>query len=553
MTPAFGVDHFDDESFINKKLLQFSLGKQNKIRQRKQLQRAALLVNKILFFRLNLASFNAFLKQAKVRECRKPLPVDIYDEVLPKPQQFYVQQLREFVEKTPIPPMMKKIESKILSFVTNKKLMTKHSPIVESYMHEVHNEFNKMMKAYSVNRIIKPGPNDFVPPRCDFTFKRLGRTERYDTFLTNRTNIKRNLLLHLPFNRAILDYSYRYFPRYLINLALFRDKEINLSDLKATCKSQIVEAAITIRNDWYPKIIGIIIKHYKKKIIPAKMWKKALSCAGKLINRQLNEMKMRTINHMLFILGDKRKIPILFITTECETELIFNPDKRSMYKTYEDLIDDILRFGEHLDPITKYFDIETEKQFKNPAWKIEIGPIYAEEVKKQLWDIISSVYDEVSGYMEEMQYKFQKLSSSTTQDELLTFLSEPRGFEECLSQINELEVLLDQVQRLLAREFFDIATIDQAGAQVGLKATGRTLIEKVVDKLLESHFNENLDICNEFEVIRENALRHPKSTEELLENGEYIMWAKNTYIHDLKDRIQRSLQVSSSDYASTSS
>lgn len=43
-TPAFHVDKFGDDSFINKTMLRFSLAKREKIRYREKLQRAALLV-----------------------------------------------------------------------------------------------------------------------------------------------------------------------------------------------------------------------------------------------------------------------------------------------------------------------------------------------------------------------------------------------------------------------------------------------------------------------------------------------------------------------------
>lgn len=456
-----------------------------------------------------------------------------------------MQELRKFVNQTPVPKMTKKIERTVLSFVTDKRLLEKYPNIVENFMTEAHDDFNKIMKAYSVNRIIKPGADDFVPQREEFSFKRLGRTDRYKTFLARRANLKRNFLLYLPFNRAILDYSQRYFPQYLIDLSEFRDVETNLADLKSDCKAKITEQSISIRNNWYPKIIGIINKHHKKKIIPAKMWTKAISCAGKLINRQLNELKIRTINHMFSVLQNKRRIPILRIISKCDddNQLVFNPDINLIYNTYETIVDEILKVGEILDPITKFFDIETEKQLNRPLWGIEIGPMYAVEVKRRLRQIINDVYKDVLVYMASFQTEFRKLYSSATREELASFLSESREFEECQSRIDDLEVLVTKVRKLVAREFFDIATIELSGAQRGLKAAGKNLIENVADKLLESHFVENMAICKEFQIIQENAIRHSRSTEALLENGDYILWVKNVYIGELKDRIQRSLMV----------
>lgn len=96
--------------------------------------------------------------------------------------------------------MLKKTEQKIISY-SSKRLRDKYPSIVSEYMSEVHGEYDRLMKAFSMNKLLKPLPGDFIPPRDEFQFKRLGRTENYDKFRKNREKIRKNLFIIYPFVR----------------------------------------------------------------------------------------------------------------------------------------------------------------------------------------------------------------------------------------------------------------------------------------------------------------------------------------------------------------
>lgn len=59
-------------------------------------------------------------------------------------------------------------------------------------------------------------------------------------------------------------------------------------------------------------------------------------------------------------------------------------------------------------------------------------------------------------------------------------------------------------------------------AKAGLLRYTKDARELIIQELVNSHRNFNLEICNTFEEIRERALNVPSTTKELLELGESL-------------------------------
>lgn len=138
--------------------------------------------------------------QSKIQICRKPIEEDDIEPIVNVHPHVHVKKLRFYARNTPIPKMMKQTEQKIISY-SSKRLRDKYPSIVSEYLSEVHGEYDRLMKAFSMNKLLKPMPEDFIPPRDEFQFKRLGRTENYEKFLKNREKIKKNLFIIYPFVR----------------------------------------------------------------------------------------------------------------------------------------------------------------------------------------------------------------------------------------------------------------------------------------------------------------------------------------------------------------
>lgn len=473
---------------------------------------------------------------------KKPLSKKDREESPERPQEYYIRKLRMYASRAPIPKMTKKTENKILNFAP-KRLRQKYPQIVTSYMTDVHADFDKIIRAYSLQKILKPGPDDFVPPRYDFKFQRSGRTENYSNFVKNRDKIKRILMIPHPFIRAIVNYSHTDFPPHLMEIEKYRNGEISIYDLKDNLKRDIRQSSAFLQKTWYPKILRIIHKHYRRRSLPLKYWERALNCASGLINRQLNEMKTRTIDNLNAMILNKERIPFIKIMAEMSGSFQLVPSINDITHMYVELIDDILAVGTHMDPIVYSFEETARATLRGVHWKIGIGDVFREEAIQRTKNTLSVAYDPIINYLSQSQNEFIKLYSPVTETKLINFLAEPHTFEERLIKIEELQIFVEKIRKLLEKEYFDVGIVHQIEAINALRKIAENLINKVVDKLVEVHWNDNKEICKEFEIIRNKALAIPKSTEQLTENGEYMVYVRDTYIDILGERIQKSLRV----------
>jgi dynein heavy chain, axonemal len=253
----------------------------------------------------------------------------------------HINKLRFYARNTPIPKMLKSTELKIISY-SEKRLRDKYPGIVNEYMAEVHEEHDRLMKAYSMNKLLKPLPDDFVPPREVFQFKRLGRTENYEIFLKNREKIEKNLMLLYPFVRCIFYYSNIDFPTVLNNFKKYRDMgDLGIHDIRDFAKKDLAENSAFIKKVWYPKIVKIMKNHYGKQNkyrLTRKQWQKVWDCATGLIVRQINDLKMRTIEHLNDVILQSSQIPFLKIIAICEKCVDLVPTIDEIFDMYHSFI-----------------------------------------------------------------------------------------------------------------------------------------------------------------------------------------------------------------------
>lgn len=143
--------------------------------------------------------------------CRNPKSLDIDDDVIPIPENLYINKIHEYVRYAENPPFLQSTERKILQFVS-KKGRDKYPKIVNDYKLDVTADFDRIISAFSAQKILRPLPNDFIPDRIHFQFRFSGKSTKYQEFLSNRQKIQNNLFIPYPFVRAILNLSKLEFP-----------------------------------------------------------------------------------------------------------------------------------------------------------------------------------------------------------------------------------------------------------------------------------------------------------------------------------------------------
>ncbi|XP_058067045.1 dynein axonemal heavy chain 12 [Anopheles bellator] len=519
--PCDKLDKYDNEPYMQNPLLKLFLSEVKERRHYSFIRRKAAV--------------------EKIKICRSKT-VD-FEDVIPRPQSYYAEQLREHARRAPVPKMLASTEDKILSYVP-KRLRTQYPGVLAAYMADVHAEFDKVMKAYSCQKILKPGPNDFVPERQKFEFKRVGRTENYRQYLRSRAYIQKNLLLPYPFVRCIVHYAFTDLPVYLNDYARYRTgEEITLNELRDLIKKDLQAVGGLIGQQWYPKIVAILKKHYERRTVPKSMWTKVLNCVGVLINRELNEAKLRTIGYLQRTLLNVRQIPQMKILAICDDGIDLFPSLSDIYSVYQNAIDDIMAVGNRLDCLESLIDAASFEPKNPPYLRVGIAERCIAEAHEQVQAVLTSAFLPLAQYLADFQAQFAGLLSLDTKHELDEFLSEPRTFDEYIAKIEEFQWYKEKIRAMVQKEYFPMAIVNQSDAIGSLRKIVERYIDRVADHIAIEHRREIQRICREFEEIKEKALEIPTSTEQLMANGEYMTRVKSEIIDELQEKIQITMKI----------
>uniref|UniRef100_A0A1B0CUL2 Dyneins heavy chain n=2 Tax=Lutzomyia longipalpis TaxID=7200 RepID=A0A1B0CUL2_LUTLO len=476
----------------------------------------------------------------KIRVCRT-IPEDLSD-VLPQRQDKIRQQLYMYANSAPIPKILHRTEKKIIEYVPE-RLRKRYPNAVEDYMKEVREDYDKIIRAFSIQKILVPKEGEFVPPREEFRLKAKGRTRNYRQFLHNRKQISKNLLITAPYIRCIVHFANLDFPDVLNDLSRYRKLgEIILDELENKARKDLYTNAEFLKKFWYPKIVRVMLKYYKKKVISRMELPRILQCATTLINRQITELKIRTLNHICEVIGDREKIPYLKVSLICEKSIDLYPTLEKIFKVYHDMLDDVAEIGTNLTSLEILVDSEF---FKNhdEYLKISVGEIYMKEAHEKLNKVLEKAYSPVILYLSSFQDEYKFLSNPETRISIESFLEVIHTFDEYLSKIETIQIFIDRLRRCILREFFDFMTLNQFEAIQSLREIADNLVDKITDHIVTSHRKMCDDICATFVEIKRKALEIPKSTESLLESAEYMVYVKTQQMKELQDRIEECLKI----------
>ncbi|XP_017080044.1 dynein heavy chain 12, axonemal [Drosophila eugracilis] len=543
--PPADITKYDNEPYMKNPLLKFRI---SEVHERRHYQ---------------------FLKQkaadVKVRVARQQWQPEPDMRLLP--QSHYEDNLRREVRKIVVPPMLRRTEAKILSFASE-RLKNKYPELVQAYMKDVHEEFNRLMKVYSMKNILRhpefsdEDPSQFELPHPDTSFRRPGRTQNYSNFLENRRRIAQKLLiLQLPL-RAILNISVGELPNlacifnYVLatgamqqQLGLGGREALSYKFYRKYIQNQLDKVNTFLRWTWYPKVVLVLRKLMRKRVMPMSTWKRAWNALEGLMNREMTNMKIRTFEEMYRMCGHPRTMPMLRLSlewAEFSSDLDTRPNIWGILRTFAEIATEISMVGYRMEPLQPQVQTLTSMAMYakvNDYLKIEMNENFLKDVIEKVQNIILHTYQEVIQYIDNFRNKYYALYSWQERDALNQFLSEPHEFEEYFARIDMYYGFIQMLRSEPGTEYFVMAVIHNEPAVNGLRSLAENLIDEITTIIIREHIKAEVEICDEFEKIKYRALEIPKSTEELLESAEYMIHVKKDKIAELTDRIQYCLQV----------
>lgn len=445
--------------------------------------------------------------------------------------------------------MTKKTERKILQWVQS-HFKKKYADYVKSYINELRTEYDLIVKDYSLHKMLV-FDDDYFTKNPKFKFQYLGKTENYDKYKRNRNKIKQNLFITYPFIRCILHYSKIDFPDILNDYSSYnydsKGKSVHLTtiEFKARVADDLTNKTLFLKNSWYPKIVNVFKKNLRKYQLTANIWYKIFDCAQGLINRQLNEIKIRTYHHILDILLDRARTPRFQLQLDCNgKDIDLCPTYNEINMLFTTIFQDISNVGNRLIPLDQLIKIGNEIPLPKTEYiPISIGESYMQEIYEKLNKALIQAYTPILDYLNEFRTEYYDLHGVETKIAIDEFLSIPQEITVYLDKIKVFQEYISRLRSRTINEYFIIAIINQTKAISGLRTIANEFIELITSKIVAEHTLECKNICKFFEDIVKKSKEIPTTTEMLLEGGEYMTWVKTIQMKEMQRRIEDNIRV----------
>ncbi|EDV95542.1 GH15722 [Drosophila grimshawi] len=507
-----------------------------------------------------------FLKQRaadiKVIIAKRPWAPE--PEMRPLPQEHYVDNLRREVRKIIVPRMLHKTESKILSFASE-RLKNKYPELVEAYMTEVHGEYDRLMKIYSMKNILThpefsdEDPSKFDLPHADFHSSLPGRSPNYKAYLENRRKIAQKLLIVQPPMRIILSISVLDLPEFACifryvgamgaqqqQLGLCGREALSYKFYRKYIQNQLDKVNTFLRWTWYTRLVCVLRRMLRKRVMPANVWRRAWSGLEGLMNREVNNLKMRTFEELFRVCSTPRTMPVFRMSLgwdDFEDGLDMRPSLTNILSIFGEIVTEISMVGCRMEALQPQVDTLSNFAQISDYLKIEMNENYVKDVIRKIQEIIGHTYTQLTDYIMGYRNKYIGLYSDEERKALNRFLQEPHEFEEYFGRIEKYYEFINMLRSEPATDYFEMAVIDNEPLIQGLRSLAENLIANITAIIIREHIKAEEEICDEFEKIKDRALLIPKSTEELLESADYMIYVKMQKLAELTDRIQYCLQV----------
>lgn len=412
-------------------------------------------------------------------------------------------------------------------------------------------EYDKIMKSHSMHKMIR-----FKSDNCDsryevtpFAFKRPGKTQNYKLFLLHRQKLKNSLFIPYPFIRFIVHLSIVNFPSVLVDLENYRkshaaeQKWFSLVEFENNVEKDLEVTSIFIKEEWYPKIIKILQKYYKKKIFRSNVWPKILNCAKGLIKRQITELKVKTFQHIFDVLENPMKMScIKFQAIFTDDNIDLNPNFSNITATFQSIFKHIAAVGSTFPALEPLVDRDA---FSVPIeyLGVQISENFMNETLDKLNRSLNVAYSPILSYINEFRNNYAGLYGQNTKNDLAEFLSESRSFEDYLKKIQFYREYQEQLNKMVYKEYINFAIINQTKAISGLKIVAKDSIDEITVHIVYKHRDDCTEISKWFTSVRKRAFEAPKTTETLLANGEFMLLVRNQEMGEIYKRIEHNLRV----------
>ncbi|XP_072757051.1 dynein axonemal heavy chain 12-like [Anoplolepis gracilipes] len=483
---------------------------------------------------------------------------------LAESQNFYFNKMRNAAEKVPISGLLPEWEDNIRD-LSRLQLYSKYKDIYEEQMQETKERYYKTIRDTEIRRIIlieceeACNENSFAI----LPYKYPGHTEFTVKFRKNRCVFVKQYYLSHRLIRSIVEKAHLLLPKIFCDLEHYRSFDfLDIDKFFEFVEADLKKNAHIIITLYYNNIVRLVSQRRYIQDVPSNILMRFLKCATTILGLQIITRATDTIKHLLSILADPTKIPLLKLELRCESnDLFVSPRLEELADAFHNLVDKIANIACHLSPLESWVRMKgkriQEKErsmaeiniaMNNKPTFISLPSWYLDEVHQRLSVVLRESFRPLNNYLEELRLRFGCIVYEIDRDAAVALMNAgtERFFEEYIAKVEDFNQLVRVINKMPDNEYLVTTKLNQVSAKRNLVAYANELRELIIDKLVQHHWTYNLEICTTFEMLKERALNIPRTTKELLELGQYMLKATSTLMIELQSKIALSLSMMSS-------
>ncbi|XP_018571400.1 dynein heavy chain 12, axonemal [Anoplophora glabripennis] len=436
--------------------------------------------------------------------------------------------LRKYAEVCPSTRMCLFQERRIRKRVCAKELESRYAHIVEEMIAEIRDEFERITHDAGVN--LKVLPQDETNMRFRVTrYKYLGKTERYHVYLRTRKELQHKFMLHHALVQRIFRECVMSLPATLFNISLLRTKPYDIKELDDTFIHCVSEAETTLKRFYY-RIVAMVEDDNNK--LEGSAYQHLLAVCTGLLSVYISKAISQTIEHIVEATGSEKLVPYLRLSLRCGENLSLYPNDQDVTLVYTLFITNLIDIGVNFQVLETY----KIKGFPEKNIYLNISSDFFTEMLDKVACNVMGMFEPVIEYVDTLDEEYKEIFKKDSVNDV-----ETDSFLKACLKIQHYQNYISKASSMLSSEYFAVGQLILSEYVESMKESLFEIIETIFVKLCEIHMTENAQICSEFEKIKEAALTRPSTSEELIEQGKYMIWVKTVLLIQLKERIQHML------------
>uniref|UniRef100_A0A3Q0SWQ6 Dynein heavy chain linker domain-containing protein n=1 Tax=Amphilophus citrinellus TaxID=61819 RepID=A0A3Q0SWQ6_AMPCI len=443
--------------------------------------------------------------------------------------------LKQCVERCKFPPVQQQWLDSIVDRVPSKlRASPKAKKLLQELCEEVSDNFHNVTVKYTVGTVLKnPQTEGLSSVKQKATQPKILNFSHpwHESFIRSRRVIKANLhILHPVMQTLLNDGNMTYSSLVLVELSGCRAS--GPVDCKSLQNKMTVECKRTedrIMKTWFPNVIHLLTNEETLKGVKEEKLDSFYNCASTLISNQLKSLLHASVEEFVSVFepSSHHCLPIFRMA------LTFDDEKIEIYPTSQDLEAAVLEILNKVQTVQSWL-AQTTSSFVDAKVDDQIHAWALATVKSA----VCKNLEEPEKYFQNYVDSYDWLVNGTAQVQVETFMEEEHSFDEYTKQVEKFRALSKEIMSLPSKAHFTMVHLDCEELKQGLANKAKAYAEMLLKKLVSRHREKNLEICSEFENIRNKALKVPQNTEDMAEVLDFLHVAKTDGLTHLNEKIK---------------